>query len=348
MSRQSPNRNQRSKGIKINHVLQICLLVAICFWLIYQVKHSHDRKKEFDKSDEKVLIRRESTDVMIKLGRKDVTHSQVEEIVSKNAEHDDELEEEEEEDKNEEDVQGEKKIRGNENEGLRGEEEEEEEEEEIDEQERERLETEVDREEDFVDDQEEGQDGDDQENEEKYSEDTKKDVSHVEDADGDGDDRSSHEAREEHYKADDASSHDTQLDREKSSEHLDLVLVKEKKELNSEVTNTSENIKELGVENGQMAKGSNGSDGTSTETLLGYSQNGSFSNNTMTEGSHHRVEVTNSSTEVTLGNHSSSLGNITESMWGDGTSEVGKNEIFDSRMPWPETFEQVQNVFSDI
>lgn len=91
MSRQSPKRNQRSKGIKIKHVLQICLLVAICFWLIYQVKHSHDRKKEFDESD-KVLLRREITDGMIKLGRKD-THSQLEEIVSKNAEHDGELEE---------------------------------------------------------------------------------------------------------------------------------------------------------------------------------------------------------------------------------------------------------------
>lgn len=44
------------------------------------------------------------------------------------------------------------------------------------------------------------------------------------------------------------------------SEHLDLVLGKEKKEQNSEETNTSENRKELGVENGETAEGSFGSD----------------------------------------------------------------------------------------
>ncbi|XP_073309704.1 uncharacterized protein [Primulina huaijiensis] len=379
MSRQSPSRNLRSKGIKIKQVLQICLLVAICIWLIYQVKHSHDRKKEFDESDEKVLLSRGGTNDMIKLGRKDI-HTQVGEIFSKNAEHDDEMEEGEEEDKNEEDVQGEKSIRGSENEGMGGEEEE------IDEHELEKLETQIDREEDFIDNDEE-EDNDDQEIEGKYIEDSKTDV-YVEDVDRDGDDRSSHEAREENYKADDASSavtHDTQIDRENSSEQLDLVLGKEKKERNSEETNTSENRKELGVENGEMAKGSNGSDVTVKETLLGNYQNGSFSNNSLTEGSHHRLDVNNSSTEVRLGNRSSSLWNITESFSDnsingsistisaetkgmDSKSEEfssasnssdsfesvkinasqasmdtgdGKNEIFDSRMP--EIFEEVEH-----
>ncbi|KZV38048.1 cyclic nucleotide-gated cation channel beta-1 [Dorcoceras hygrometricum] len=385
MSRQSPSRNQRSNGIKIKHGLQICLLVAICFWLAYQVKHSHERKKEFDESD-KVLLRRESTDGMIKLGRKDI-HSEVTEAVFKNAVHVYELE-----DKNEEDEQGEEKSRGNENEGQRGEEEE------IDDHEREKLETEIDREEDFVDD-EEGENGDDQENEERHSEDSEKDVS-VEDVDRDGDDRSNHEAQEEHYKADDVSSavtHDTQIDTENLSEHLNLVLRKEKKGRISEETNTSknrkesgvENRKEVGVENGERANGSNWSDVTIKETLLGNSKNSSFSNNTLTEGSQHCIEVDNTSTEARSGSGSSSLGDITENISSnaingsismistktkgvDSKSELsstsndadsfesvkintwgasmdtgdGKNDISDSKMP--EIFEEVQHGLIDF
>ncbi|KAG0451076.1 hypothetical protein HPP92_026422 [Vanilla planifolia] len=47
--RQSSSRNQRSKGgFRLKHVLQICLLLAICVWLLYQVKHSHDKKRAFE------------------------------------------------------------------------------------------------------------------------------------------------------------------------------------------------------------------------------------------------------------------------------------------------------------
>ncbi|KAH1164495.1 hypothetical protein AAZX31_01G226200 [Glycine max] len=54
MIKQSSSRNNRSKGIKVKHVLQIILLLGVCFWLIYQVKHSHDKKKEFHENDAKV------------------------------------------------------------------------------------------------------------------------------------------------------------------------------------------------------------------------------------------------------------------------------------------------------
>ncbi|KAH1267830.1 hypothetical protein GmHk_01G002951 [Glycine max] len=38
MIKQSSSRNNRSKGIKVKHVLQIILLLGVCFWLIYQCR----------------------------------------------------------------------------------------------------------------------------------------------------------------------------------------------------------------------------------------------------------------------------------------------------------------------
>ncbi|KAK4739882.1 hypothetical protein R3W88_003579 [Solanum pinnatisectum] len=72
MYKQSPSRNHRSKGVKVKNVLQICLLLAVCFWLIYQVKHSHDKKKEFDEDDAKSSIKTGSSNELMKLGRKDL------------------------------------------------------------------------------------------------------------------------------------------------------------------------------------------------------------------------------------------------------------------------------------
>lgn len=45
------SRNNRSKGINLKTILQIIMLVSICFLLIYQVKHSHDSEKDKDKED---------------------------------------------------------------------------------------------------------------------------------------------------------------------------------------------------------------------------------------------------------------------------------------------------------
>ncbi|OMO75278.1 hypothetical protein CCACVL1_16237 [Corchorus capsularis] len=76
MFKKSPSRNQRSKGIKVKHVLQVCVLLGVCFWLIYQVKHSHDKRKEFDEKDAKVSVKTQSEDVILKFGRKDLPHVQ--------------------------------------------------------------------------------------------------------------------------------------------------------------------------------------------------------------------------------------------------------------------------------
>ena len=57
-------------------MFQICLLLGVCFWLIYQVKHSHDKRKEFDEKDAKASVKAQSDDVILKFGRKDIPHVQ--------------------------------------------------------------------------------------------------------------------------------------------------------------------------------------------------------------------------------------------------------------------------------
>ncbi|XP_057853321.2 uncharacterized protein LOC131063498 [Cryptomeria japonica] len=48
MFKQASNRYQRSKGFKVKHAFQIALLVAVSVWLLYQVKHSHDKRRAYD------------------------------------------------------------------------------------------------------------------------------------------------------------------------------------------------------------------------------------------------------------------------------------------------------------
>ncbi|KAJ9166396.1 hypothetical protein P3X46_021160 [Hevea brasiliensis] len=72
MLKQSPSRNQRSKGFKVKHFLQICLLLAICIWLLNQLKHSYDKKKAYDDSTGNILEKVQSEHEIIKLGRKDL------------------------------------------------------------------------------------------------------------------------------------------------------------------------------------------------------------------------------------------------------------------------------------
>ncbi|XP_041021255.1 uncharacterized protein LOC121262731 [Juglans microcarpa x Juglans regia] len=78
MLKQSPSRNQRSKSFKVKHAIQVCLLLAICIWLLYQVKHSHERKKASEENSRKVSEKILSGHEIIKLGRKDL-HPQLEE-----------------------------------------------------------------------------------------------------------------------------------------------------------------------------------------------------------------------------------------------------------------------------
>ncbi|CAI9104202.1 OLC1v1002831C1 [Oldenlandia corymbosa var. corymbosa] len=195
MYRQSPSRAQRSKGIKVKHVLQICFLLVICFWLLYQVKHSHDKKKEFDEVDVKISQRTQGSSEIVKLGRKDL-NPRVEDTTTSARSEDEEAEEnagEDEEIKPEEENAEEKKSeeKGDEKEGVGDEE--------IEEHEEDKSDVEADHEEDVIEE--------DKENEEKDPEDN--DGNQVENesaGEEHDDDEQAHEAREEHYKADDASS----------------------------------------------------------------------------------------------------------------------------------------------
>ncbi|KAF5759107.1 hypothetical protein HanRHA438_Chr16g0749521 [Helianthus annuus] len=182
MYRHSPVRNQRSKGIKTKHVVQLCLLTAVCFWLLFQVKRSHDKKKEFDAN---ISLNTHATDETVKFGRKDLQPKLVETTTGIQMPEDtQEQEDDEEENKHDEEEQDEDKIEDG---GGGGDDE-------IDE----KSNMEIDRDEvDIIDEDKEIEESEGEEHEEKDAE--SETESRVEDG-------STHEAREEHYKADDASS----------------------------------------------------------------------------------------------------------------------------------------------
>ncbi|PWA91828.1 hypothetical protein CTI12_AA077460 [Artemisia annua] len=46
-------RNQKSKGNKIKYILRICFLVAVCCWLIFQIKRSHYKRRVIKSSETK-------------------------------------------------------------------------------------------------------------------------------------------------------------------------------------------------------------------------------------------------------------------------------------------------------
>lgn len=217
MIKRSPSRNHRSKIIKVKHVLQITLLIGICFWLIYQVKHSHDKKKEFDENDAEVSVGTQTTYQTTKLGRKDLHQGKDE--VNENEKHEEEEEDEnivDDEDKHEhkehEEEEGnehESIEKEDDNHGVRGEGDEQEEDEReggddaIDENDQEQSVVDIDHDEEFVDEEKE---------KEEESDEKDKENSKDEEKDGSVENHNSHEAREEHYMGDDASSavtHDT-------------------------------------------------------------------------------------------------------------------------------------------
>jgi hypothetical protein len=47
MLHRSNSRNQRNRGSRIKTLLQATLLIGVIFWLLYQVKHSYDKKNEY-------------------------------------------------------------------------------------------------------------------------------------------------------------------------------------------------------------------------------------------------------------------------------------------------------------
>ncbi|RRT47611.1 hypothetical protein B296_00044904 [Ensete ventricosum] len=78
MMRQASSRNQRNKGLRLTNVLQICLLAAVCFWLLYQLRHSYDKKKALDEQNPRILNNVEdSRPAFIELGRKDLPHDKM-------------------------------------------------------------------------------------------------------------------------------------------------------------------------------------------------------------------------------------------------------------------------------
>ncbi|XP_072992403.1 uncharacterized protein [Typha latifolia] len=112
MLRQVSSRNHRSKGLRLKTALQISLLVAVTLWLLYQVKHSYD-KKEYEESNSPLLIKDDgSRHEVFKFGRKVRPHR--EETDSRRAQ----IKEEENEDV--EDIEQEIKREENEDEEKSG------------------------------------------------------------------------------------------------------------------------------------------------------------------------------------------------------------------------------------
>lgn len=198
MLKQSPSRNQRSKGFKVKHALQIFLLLAICIWLLYQLKHSHD-KKAYEEISAKISGKMQNGQETIKLGRRSL-HPRVEETsldIGRHREKEEESEEEVDESKDEE---SEEEGRGAEDD-------------EIDGHDQERAEDESEGVEDLIDEE-------DTEREEE-SEEKGNDLEIprlLEDQAQSEDTRNTQEAREERYKGDDASSAVKQNTQKLSSE----------------------------------------------------------------------------------------------------------------------------------
>ncbi|XP_062214722.1 uncharacterized protein LOC133915539 [Phragmites australis] len=72
MLRQSSSRNHRSKGMKLKKALQISVLVLVSVWLLYQVKHSYE-KKAYSKGEVNDLHKDDKNQgEIIRLGRKDL------------------------------------------------------------------------------------------------------------------------------------------------------------------------------------------------------------------------------------------------------------------------------------
>jgi hypothetical protein len=327
----SPSRNNRSKRVKIKHVLQICLLLGVCFWLIYQVKHSHDKKKEFDEKDGKLSVkggdepkfgrkdlhpRKEGVTKNEKHGEEEVEETGVEEEENKHDE--EEPEEESKHDEEEPEEENKPEITEQEEEENKGEEAEDEErgggDDEIDENDQEKSDGEADHDEGFIDEEKEREEDDEKESEEKQSQ--AENENSLEDQDHDGDDPNTHEAREEHYKGDDASSavtHDTQtiisenekLSSENNIEQSEMnILEQENKSNNTQEIGSYERTSAIKVGEGEMAKSNtslilisaeNNFNDSSTNTM-----GRSDTNSTMTTQSSGHPEGSNNTTLVRM------------------------------------------------
>lgn len=197
MLRQASSRNQRSKGFKVKNALQICLLVAICIWLLYQVKHSHEKKRAFEERNLKTSRVGDSQVDFFKFGRKNLP--QIEDTVSVNETHEKE-EENEEAQEEDEHVTKQEEIEGEEGRADGDDE--------IDEQDQDKGDEEAEHEEESTEE-------DDRDSREKEGDPAKENGHEEVDVfDNQEHEGGSQEAREENYKRDDASSavvHDTHV-----------------------------------------------------------------------------------------------------------------------------------------
>ncbi|KAF8395986.1 hypothetical protein HHK36_017597 [Tetracentron sinense] len=332
MFKQSPSRNQRSKGFKVKHVLQICLLLAVCIWLLYQVKYSHDKKKAFDESNAKISEKVQRDHEILKLGRKDPhPHPPMEETVTEKERHEEEEteEQEEEEEENKHEVE-ESKSDESEDDGRGGRDDE------IDERDQEKVEEEAEHGEDFIDEhdpekiEEEAERGEDfvdedekdkEEKEIKEQEDQIEDMGSSEDQYLDKGDRITQEAREEQYKGDDASSAvvrdtDAQITAETGDKGLGNSneeertekneLEQENKIIGSEEVNVDQNDSALKVGKGETAENS-----TSVNATASEEKGNGIPLSTVPTEPNDQPEVNNNSTVVNGKTPASSLQNGT-------------------------------------
>lgn len=67
MNYQSASRNPRPKGFKVKRALQFTLLLVLCIWLLYQIKHSHDNTEDNGRNIQRKLGEEHGASI---LGRK--------------------------------------------------------------------------------------------------------------------------------------------------------------------------------------------------------------------------------------------------------------------------------------
>ncbi|KAK8478801.1 hypothetical protein V6N13_103532 [Hibiscus sabdariffa] len=75
-------RNQRCKGLKVKHVLQICGMLALCIWMLHQFRNTFDKEGNIGGLVQNVM----SEHGAIKLGRKDLDPRTGEEVKESRAE----------------------------------------------------------------------------------------------------------------------------------------------------------------------------------------------------------------------------------------------------------------------
>ncbi|RAL45009.1 hypothetical protein DM860_003768 [Cuscuta australis] len=78
MYKQSPGgRSNRSRGFKVKHALQICALLALCFWLIYKAKQPREKNTQFEGGKDPVSLQKivNIKNQVPKLGRKHLPQS---------------------------------------------------------------------------------------------------------------------------------------------------------------------------------------------------------------------------------------------------------------------------------